>query len=476
MPTATLAAAPPFHDDDAYAILSAHDRLLALCDPGSLQLIRSRVTSDALGDRAVEGDGVVAGAGRIDGRPVFCYAQDASFLGGSLGEAHADSIVRILELAERAKAPVVGFVESGGARMQEGTEALGGYGRIFRATVRLRGRVPRISIVSGLSAGGGAYAPALTDFVIMSGASSMFLTGPRVVKEALGEDVSAEELGGPAVHERTGVCHLVAADHVEAAALARQLLSYGLPAPVRPPAGVDAGNIVPTDSRKVYDVRDVIRSVADGDSFLELAPRWARNMTIGLARIDGQAVAIVANQPRYLGGVIDADASEKASWMVGRAERLRLPLVVLVDTPGFMPGTRQERAGVIRHGAGLLEAFAAASVPKVTVVLRKAFGGAFITMNSKDLGADLVLGWPQAQIGVMGAVPAVGIIHRRALAVAGDPEAERARLAGLYAEEHLSASAAAARGAVDETIEPAATRERLAGALHALSPARERAV
>ncbi|MCW3066880.1 MAG: carboxyl transferase [Solirubrobacterales bacterium] len=473
MPTA-LAIAPELAHEPS--ILSAHDRLLALCDPGSLQLIRSRVASPVLGDRAVGGDGVVAGAGRVDGRPVFCYAQDASFLGGSLGEAHADSIVRVLELAERAKAPIVGFVESGGARMQEGTDALGGYGRIFRSTVRLAGRVPRISIVSGLSAGGGAYAPALTDFVIMSGSSSMFLTGPRVVKEALGEDVTAEELGGPAVHERTGVCHLVAEDHVEAAGLARRLLGFGGTGhpDVSPPDGPDPETIVPSDTRKVYDVRDVVRAIADGDSFLELAPRWAKNMTIGMARIDGHAVAIVANQPRHLGGVIDAAASEKAAWMVGRAERLRLPLVVLVDTPGFMPGTRQEQAGVIRHGAGLLEAFAAASVPKVTVVLRKAFGGAFITMNSKDLGADLVLGWPQAQIGVMGAEPAVGIIHRRALAVATDPENERARLAGLYAEEHLSASVAAARGAVDETVEPGSTRGRLSGVLHALAPARER--
>jgi acetyl-CoA carboxylase carboxyltransferase component len=465
MPTATLTAAPPPEP----ATLSARDRLLTLCDPGSLQLIRSRVSSPVLGERAVAGDGVVAGAGRVDGRPVFCYAQDASFLGGSLGEAHADSIVRVFELAERAKAPIVGFVESGGARMQEGVDALGGYGRIFRATVRLRGKVPRISIVSGLSAGGGAYAPALTDFVIMSGQSSMFLTGPRVVKDALGEDVTAEQLGGPAVHERTGVCHLVAADHIESAGLARRLLGYGAPPhAVSDPDGPDPGDVVPADGRKVYDVRDVVTAIADRDSFLELGARWARNMTIGLARIGGRSVAVIANQPRYLGGVIDAAASEKASWMVGRADRLGLPLVVLVDTPGFMPGTRQEQAGVIRHGAGLLEAFSAASVPKVTVVLRKAFGGAFITMNSKDLGADLVLGWPQAEIGVMGAVPAVGIIHRRALAVATDPETERDRLAQLYAEEHLSANAAAARGAVDETIDPAATRGRLAGVLSAL--------
>jgi acetyl-CoA carboxylase carboxyltransferase component len=463
MSTATLAAVRP-----EPATLSALDRLLALCDPGSFQPIRSRVSSAVLGERAVPGDGVVAGAGRVNGRPVFCYAQDASFLGGSLGEAHADSIVRMFELAGRAKAPIVGFVESGGARMQEGVDALGGYGRIFRATVGLRGRVPRISIVSGLSAGGGAYAPALTDFVIMSGQSSMFLTGPRVVKEALGEDVTAEELGGPGVHERTGVCHLTAADHVAAADLARRLLAYGSPAPGMPAPGPDPGSFVPADGRKVYDVRDVVRAIADDGSFLELGARWARNMAIGLARIDGRAVAVIANQPKHLGGVIDAAGSEKASWMVGRADRLGLPLVVLVDTPGFMPGTRQERAGVIRHGAGLLEAFAAATVPKVTVVLRKAFGGAFITMNSKDLGADLVLGWPQAEIGVMGAIPAVGIIHRRQLAVATDPETERARLAALYAEEHLSASAAAARGAVDETIAPSATRDRLAGALEAL--------
>jgi len=449
---------------DADRQITALDRLELLCDPGSLALIRSEVTSAAMGAKARSGDGVVGGSGTIDGRPVFCYAQDPSYAGGSLGEAHANTIARVLELAARGRAPVVGFVSSGGARMQEGIAALGGYGRIFRRIVQLSGQVPQISIVTGLSAGGGAYSPALTDWVVMTEESSMFLTGPGVVREALGEDVTAAQLGGTRVHRQNGVCQFVASDDFDAARVARDLLGYlpshsGGPAPRlerRPPREGDLAAIVPRESRRVYDVRDVIATLVDGGELLEVSDHWARNLVCAMARIDGRPVGVIANQPRYLGGVLDAASSEKGARFVNKCDAFGIPLVVLVDTPGFMPGTRQESAGVIRHGATLVHAFAQASVPRVTVILRKAFGGAFITMNSKDLGADYVFAWPDAEIGVMGAKPAVGVIHRRA---------------GLYAEAQLRPQVAASTGYVDELIAPADTRARLSWSLGSLGGA-----
>jgi acetyl-CoA carboxylase carboxyltransferase component len=460
--------------------LGARERLEALCDEGSVQVLRSGVTSTRLGSRARPGDGVLGATGAVDGRPIACYAQDGSFLGGSLGERHADTVVRVLETARKARIPVVAFVESGGARMQEGSAALGGYGRVFRETVALGGVVPQISVVSGSSAGGGAYSPALTDLILMTEDASMFLTGPGIVREALGEDVDAETLGGHRVHERNGVCHLVEPDEASAAARVRSLLGYlpsaaGEPPPravTSDPATADPGDAVPLEPRRVYDVRDALDGIVDADSLLELCPRWARNMVTALARIDGRPVGVVANQPRYLGGVIDAVASEKAARFVGFCDSFGLPLIVIVDTPGFMPGTRQEQAGVIRHGASLLRAFSAARVPKLTVVLRKAYGGAFITMNSRDLGADLVLAWPNAELGIMSARAAVGIVHRRELAVAEDVDGELSRLADVYADEHLGAAAVAAAGQVDELVEPAQTRARLAWALRTLAGSR----
>jgi acetyl-CoA carboxylase carboxyltransferase component len=456
--------------------LGAFDRLELLCDEGTLRTIRSTVTSRRMGEKARPGDGVVVGAGEIDGRPICCYAQDGSFAGGSLGEAHANSIVRVLELAGQAQVPVIGFVESGGARMQEGTAALGGYGRIFRRHVALSGRVPQISVIAGTSAGGGSYSPALTDFVLMTKRASMFLTGPGVVQDVLGERVSAEELGGPRVHERNGVCQFVAEDDAESIFLVRELLSF-LPQnwserpPARPSApaiGGDPGACVPLEQRRVYDVRDVIRRIVDAGRMLEVSERWARNMVTGYARIEGRSVGIIANQPHHLGGTIDSEAAQKAARFVRTCNAFGIPLVVLVDAPGFLPGSRQEANGVIRHGAKLLHAFAEATVPRVTVVLRKAFGGAYITMNSRDLGADLAFAWPHAEIGVMGAGQAVGVISRREIAAADDPDATRAALAGEYAAEHLSASIAAREGFIDEVIEPIETRARLAWALTGL--------
>jgi acetyl-CoA carboxylase carboxyltransferase component len=459
--------------------LGALERLEALCDPGSVQVLRSRVVSARLGARAAAGDGVVGATGVVDGRPVACYAQDGTYLGGSLGELHADTIVRVLQIASRARIPVVAFVESGGARMQEGTAALAGYGRIFRHTVGLTGVVPQIAVVSGASAGGGAYSPALTDLIVMTETAAMFLTGPGVVREALGEEIDAASLGGPQVHERNGVCHLVERDESAAAVRVREVLGYlpsaaGSAAPLVSSVGPeldDPGAVVPVEPRRVYDVREALRGVVDAGSVVELCPRWARNVVTALARLEGRPVGIVANQPRHLAGVLDAAGSEKAARFVEFCNSFGLPLVAVVDTPGFMPGSKQEQAGVIRHGASLVRAFAAARVPKLTVVLRKSYGGAYITMNSRDLGSDLVLAWPAAELGIMSARAAVGIVHRRELRAASDVEEARARLAEAYAEEHLRAEAAAASGFVDEIIEPAETRARLAGALRTLAGA-----
>jgi acetyl-CoA carboxylase carboxyltransferase component len=456
---------------------SPRERLELLCDPGSLDVIRSAVLSTRIGGLANPGDGVVAGLGRVGGRPVACYAQDARFLGGSLGVAHAETIDRLLQLAGRSRLPVVSFIESGGARMQEGTAALGGYARIFRQNVLLSGRVPQISVIAGLAAGGGCYSPALTDFVVMTEDAAMFLTGPAVVRDVAGEEVGMQELGGRGVHERNGVCDLVCPDDRSAVELAQRLLSYlpqhaggDLPrTSIAAPRLSDPGECVPRSPRRVYDVRTVCEGIVDADSLLEVAPRWARSVVTGFARIDGRPLGLIASQPRYLGGVLDTESSQKAARFVASCDAFGLPLLVLVDTPGFMPGVRQERAGVIRFGASLVRAFAAATVPRVTVILRKAYGGAFIAMNSRGLGADLVFAWPRAEIGVMGAHPATGIIHRRELAAAADPVAMQEALSADYAQEHLGAEVAAAGGFVDEVIEPYETRCRVAGALAALA-------
>lgn len=456
--------------------LSPRQRLEALLDDGSLQLLRTGVRSRRMGERARDGDGVLAAHGRVDGRPVCCYSQDGSFAGGSLGEAHAESIVEVLRLAGRAQVPVVGFIESAGARMQEGLAALSGYGSIFREHVALSGQVPQISILCGPSAGGACYGPALTDFVIMSGGSAMFLTGPGVISEVTGEQIDIQALGGPRVHERNGVCHLTTDNDEDAALLARELLDH-LPQhrgqevsrrETQPPLLASPELIVPSQARKVYDVRQVIASLVDGGQTIEISPRFARNIVCALARLDGRAVGVIANQPRYLGGVLDVESSQKAARFVRTCNTFGLPLVVLVDTPGFLPGSHQERDGVIRHGAKLVHAFAEARVPRVTVVLRKAFGGAFIAMNSKSLGADQVFAWPGAQLGVMGAAQAVGILNRREIAAAQDAVAARETLADAYASEHLQVQSASEDGFVDEVIEPRQTRARIAGAFELL--------
>ena len=457
--------------------LAPLERLEVLADPGSLSLLRTQVRSRRMGERARAGDGVLAASARVDGRQVLCYAQDASFAGGSLGEAHAQTIVQLLRQAGRARVPVIGFVESAGARMQEGLAALSGYGAIFREHVLLSGLVPQISIVCGPAAGGSSYGPALNDFVIMTGGASMFLTGPAVVAEVTGEVLVMASLGGPRVHERNGVCHFAAPTEVDGALMARDLLDY-LPQhagvqPQRWPA-VDAPDhapdrAVPAQARQVYDIRHVASALVDGGRLMEVSARWSRNVVCAFARLDGRAIGVIANQPKHLGGVLDASAAQKAARFVRACNSFSLPLLVLVDTPGFLPGSRQESGAVIRHGAKLVHAFAEASVPSVTVILRKAFGGAFIAMNSKALGADYVFAWPGAEVGVMGAEQAVGILGRREIAAAEDPAAHRRRLASAYASEHLHVDAASADGYVDEVIAAETTRARVAACMEALA-------
>jgi acetyl-CoA carboxylase carboxyltransferase component len=431
----------------------ARARIELLCDPGTFLPWRTAV-----------GDGVVAGRGRAAGRPVFCWAQDGSFVGGSLGAAGGETIARTIAAAGRAGAPVVGFPHSGGARLQEGVAALNAYGAVFRE--QALAPVPQVSVISGPCAGGAAYSPALGDLTVMCGPDArMFLTGPRIVEEVTRERVSAGELGGPGVQAANGVAHLEAPGAAEGARLVRDLLAHlpaseggALPlAPAADPEPGDPAEPVPLEPRKVYDVRAVTRRIVDAGRLLELAPRWAPNLVTALCRLDGSPVGVVANQPRRLGGTIDCAAAEKGAWFVSLCDRFGIPLLVLVDTPGFLPGVRQEQGGVIRHGASFLRAFARARVPRVTVTLRQAYGGAYIVMNSRDLGADLSLAWPQARIGVMGARPAVELLERRAIAAGADA----AELADAYAGEHLGVEVAAEGGFVDEVIAPADTRDRV---------------
>jgi acetyl-CoA carboxylase carboxyltransferase component len=448
-------------DLESMAVGDVLARLTALLDADTFHPWRSAV-----------GDGVVAGSAQVHGRPVCVWAQDVSHRGGSLGSAGGETIARTIRHANRAGVPVIGVPHSGGARLQEGVGALGAYGAIFRE--QALARVPQITLIPGVCAGGAAYSSTLGDFVMMiHPRGRLFLTGPRVVEQVTREQTSAESLGGPRVHAANGVAHLVADDEDSAARLLRELMSYipstlGGPLPlvpaVDPPAGLPDDH-VPAGARQVYDVRAVIRMLVDGGRHLELSSRWARNLVTTLCHLDGCPIGVIANQPHYLGGTIDCAASEKGRWFVDLCDRLALPIVVLVDTPGFLPGASQERAGVIRHGSALLRAFARATTPKVTVTLRQAYGGAHIVMNSRDLGADLTLAWPCAQIGVMGASQAVAITERRAIADGADAD----ELAAAYASERLEVEFAAAGGFIDEVVPPRKTRERLIRALGMLA-------
>jgi acetyl-CoA carboxylase carboxyltransferase component len=456
----------------------ARRRIAVLADTGSFEEFgsqaRHQVTAFGMDAKRPAGDGVVTGSARVSGRHVGVFAQDPTALGGSLGELHAAKIARVLDRAERARTPVVGLLDSGGARIQEGVGSLDGYGAIFRRNVRLSGRVPQVSVVLGACAGGAVYSPALTDIVVMAESARMFLTGPRVVRTVTYEDVGPAELGGAAVHSRvSGVAHLVGADQDAAITLAARVLDY-LPGSCwdRPPEWLpgepEPMPEIPASHRESYDVRAVVRGIVDAGSFLELQERFARNIVIGFARIEGHPVGVVANQPQNRAGTLDIGASEKAARFVRMCDAFGLPLVTLVDTPGFLPGTAQEKGGVIRKGAKLLYAFAEATVPRVTVVLRKAFGGAYIVMNSRSLGADAVFAWPGAELAVMGAEGAVDVVWRRELE--RDP-AGRAGLVARYREEAMAPRLSAERLSVDEVIEPSRTRHTVAATLRSLSGA-----
>jgi len=472
--------------------LSARERLEGFFDPGTFNeidpYVTHRVTSFGLAERRIPGDGVVTGWGEVDGRPVCAFAQDATVFGGALGEAHAGKIVKIMETARKAGVPIVGLNDSGGARIQEGVMSLGGYGEVFFRNVTLSGVVPQISLVLGPCAGGAVYSPAITDFVIMArGQGQMFITGPDVIRSVTQEEVTAEELGGADAHAtHSGVSHLTAASDVDALALARHLLSY-LPlnnleeapvtAAVAPPdaAAAELARTVPEDPNAPYDVHAVLDRVLDPETFLEIQPSWATNIVTGLARLAGHPVGVVANQPNALAGCLDILASSKAARFVRFCDAFNLPLITFVDVPGFLPGTAQEYGGIIRHGAKLLYAYAEATVPKLTVILRKAYGGAYDVMCSKHLGGDVNLAWPTAEIAVMGADGAVNILFRRELdqATGERRDALRAKLVKEYQAEFLNPFLAAERGYIDDVIDPATTRARLVAGLAILATKRE---
>ncbi len=472
--------------------LTARDRLEAFFDPGSFTeldpFVTHRVTKFGLEERRIPGDGVVTGWGEVDGRPVCAFAQDATVFGGALGEAHAMKIVKVMDTARKAGVPIVGLNDSGGARIQEGVVSLGGYGEVFFRNVELSGVVPQLSLILGPCAGGAVYSPAITDFVIMArGTAHMFITGPDVIRSVTGEEVTFDQLGGADTHGTvSGVSHFTASSDAEALGLARRILSY-LPlnnleeppaAPAAAPpdaAAAELDQVVPEDSNAPYDVHAVLERVVDVDSLLEVHAGFAPNIVVGLARLDGHPVGVVANNPRVLAGTLDILASTKAARFVRFCDAFNLPLLTLVDVPGFLPGTSQEYGGIIRHGAKLLYAYAEATVPMMTVILRKAYGGAYDVMCSKHLGGDLNLAWPTAEIAVMGADGAVNILYRRELedAPAGEQAALRERLGAEYKAEFLNPYLAAERGYIDDVIDPAETRARLVDGLRLLATKRD---
>jgi len=470
--------------------LLARERIEALLDHGSFQeigwLVTTRSSLFGLDKSRVPGDGVVAGFGRVNGRPVYVFAQDFTVMGGSIGEMHAEKIVRTIELAVKSGVPVIGMWDSGGARIQEGVAALHGVGRILNAIIQASGVIPQISLVLGPSAGGAAYAPALMDFtVVVDRVTYMFITGPDVVREVTGEDVDFEELGGARVHsERSGVAHFRASSEEEAFETVRRLLSY-LPDNNEAPLPIeDTGDpvdrqdpeldaIIPPDPMKPYDVREVLERVFDAGSLFEVQSEWGTSIVTAFARLGGIPVCVVASQPLVMSGAIDIDASCKAARFVRFCDAFNLPVMTFVDVPGYMPGTSQEHGGIIRHGAKMLYAYAEATVPKITVVLRKAYGGAYISMGSKSMGADLVLAWPTAEIAVLGAEAAVRILYRRQLARAEDPEKLRRQLIEEYRRTFLNPYRAAELGLIDDVIEPRETRPKLYQALAVLLKKRE---
>lgn len=470
--------------------LTAHERVNLLLDKGSFReidaFVMHRETNFGMWDRRIPGDSVVTGWGTIDGRLVYVFSQDFTVFGGSLSMVHAEKVCKIMDMATRNGAPIIGINDSGGARIQEGVVSLGGYADIFLRNTLASGVVPQISAIMGPCAGGAVYSPALTDFIFMvKNTSHMFITGPDVVKAVTGEDVTFEELGGAVTHSSvSGVAHLATESEADCLYLIRELLSY-LPSnnmedppykttaddALRTEAALDS--LVPDNPNKPYNVKDAIHLIVDSGEFYEIQPNYAQNIVIGFARLGGFPVGIVANQPMVLAGVLDINASEKAGRFVRFCDSFNIPLIVFEDVPGFLPGVDQEHGGIIRHGAKLLYAFCEATVPKITIVTRKAYGGAYCVMNSKHIRADLNLAWPTAEIAVMGAEGAVNIIFRRELAQAEDPADRRQELVADYSERFANPYAAARRGYIDDVIEPSQTRPRLINGLNMLQNKRD---
>ena len=471
--------------------LTARERVELLFDVGTFQevdkLVTHRCRDFGMTDQVVPGDGVVAGQGRVDGRVVYAFAQDFTVFGGSLSETNAAKIVKIMDLAIKMGAPVVGLNDSGGARIQEGVLSLGGYADIFLRNTLASGVIPQISAIMGPCAGGAVYSPAITDFNIMvDGTSYMFVTGPDVIKTVTHEEVTKEELGGAMTHNATsGVAHFAVPDDRECLRLVRELLGY-LPsnnvdeAPRRETADpkdreeAALDRLVPESPNQPYDMLDLIHAVVDEGTFLEVHRYFAKNLVVGFARLAGRSVGIVANQPAYLAGTLDIDASVKGARFVRFCDAFNIPLVTFEDVPGFLPGTRQEYGGIIRHGAKLLYAFAEATVPKITVITRKAYGGAYCVMSSKHIRTDVNLAWPAAEIAVMGPEGAVNILYKRELDAAADPDALRAARVAEFREKFANPYVAASRGFIDEVIHPRHTRGKLIAALAGLETKRDR--
>ena len=464
--------------------LTARERIDYLFDEGTFveinTLIEAQDQSFGMDEKRIPGDGVIIGYGKINGRVVYASAQDFTVIGGTLGEFHSKKICHIMDMALKMRAPYVSINDSGGARIEEGISSLDGYSGIFYRNTKASGVIPQISVILGPCAGGACYSPAITDFVFMSrNSANMFITGPTVVKAVIGEDISAEELGGADVHaQKSGVVHFAYDDDKSCLDGVKTLLSY-LPenCDEKPPLSVGKArdesyrleDIVSDNQRRTYNTKDVINTFVDVDSFLEIQSEFAKNIVIGLARMDGEVIGIVANNPKGgIAGSLDIDSSEKAARFVRFCDCFNIPILTLVDVPGFMPGTKQEHGGIIRRGAKLLYAYAEATVPKVTLIIRKAFGGAYIAMNSKGMGADLVFAWPIAQTAVMGAEGAVAIMNKRQIQNAADPDNERIRLVEQYEENYMNPYIAAEKGYIDEVILPEETRRKIRSAFEAL--------
>ncbi|MFO7932849.1 MAG: acyl-CoA carboxylase subunit beta [Bacteroidales bacterium] len=468
--------------------MTARERIVKLLDDGSFNeydlFVEHEARDFGMDRKKLHGDGVITGTGTIGGKPVCIFAQDFTVAGGSLGFMHARKITKIMDHSLKMRMPLIGINDSGGARIQEGVNSLAGYGEIFFRNTLASGVIPQISVILGPCAGGAVYSPALTDFVfVVENISKMFITGPEVIKTVLGEDITMEELGGAKVHsEITGNAHFFSESEDECFEQIKTLLSY-LPwsnsdkpekkEVVEPLKKYNISNIVPAETRQPYDVRNVIRAVTDGSDFFEIQKRWAANMVIGFGTMNGRTAGFVANQPYVLAGVLDVDSSDKAARFIRYCDAFNIPIITFVDLPGYLPGVEQEHSGVIRHGAKVLYAYSEATIPKITVILRKAYGGGYIAMSSRHLRADFVFAWPDAEVAVMGPEGAANIIFRKEIAAAEDPEKMRRQKVREYKEKFANPYVAASKGYIDSVIEPRETRRAL---LHALEVSGEKRV